>query len=64
MNYYSPLTLKYNSVLQPLAIFSFFLSKTQLAILKLRFVQSQWLPCLVDQKSTAYKLPGAILKAA
>ena len=60
----STLTGKYNSVLLHFAIFSFFLSKSQLATLKLKFVQPQLLPCIADQKSTAYKSPGVILRAA
>lgn len=60
----STLTGKYNSVLPRFAIFSFFLSKAQLATLKLRFVQPQLLPCIVDQISTAYGSPGAILRAS
>jgi len=65
MNFKTTLTGKHNSVLLHFAIFSFFLSKTQLATLKLRFVQPQLLPCsIADQKSTACKFPGNILRNA
>jgi|GEM_PF-6118619 len=59
MNFKTTLTGKYNSVLLNFAIFLFFLSKAQLATLKLRFAQPQLLPCSnADQKSTANKFPG------